>query len=160
VIDVTQEGAATTYINPNNGLPELLNDRPPLVLRTEIQPPSGSAFPITVIDNHLRSLTGVDDAVDGNRVRTKRAAQAEFLANLIQTRQVANPDERIISVGDYNVFQFNDGYVDVIGTARGFPAPANQVVKSSSDLVDPDLLDLVELAPAAQRYSYVFGGSA
>ena len=160
VIDVTQEGAATTYIDPNTGLPAMLNDRPPLVLRAEIQPPSGSAFPITVIGNHLRSLSGVDDAADGNRVRTKRAAQAEFLANLIQARQAANPDERIISIGDYNAFQFNDGYADVVGTVRGAPAPATEVVKASIDLVNPDLLDLVERAPAAQRYSYVFGGSA
>ena len=75
--------------------------------------PPGAPFPVTVIVNHLRSLNGVDDPVDGNRVRTKRRAQAEFLANLIQARQTADPDEHIVSIGDYNAFQFNDGYVDV-----------------------------------------------
>src|SRR5918912_1495680 len=32
--------------------------------------------------NHLRSLSGIDDPADGNRVRAKRRAQAEFLVNL------------------------------------------------------------------------------
>ena len=160
VVDVTQEGKDTTYINPNNGLPELLNDRPSLVLRAVVHHPSGPTFPLTVIVNHLRSLSGVDDPVDGNRVRTKRRAQAEFLANLIQARQVADPDEHIVSVGDYNAFEFNDGYVDSIGTISGTPTPANQVVLASGDLVDPDLVDLLQYAPEGQRYSYTFDGNA
>jgi predicted extracellular nuclease len=153
VIDVTQFGKDTTYINPNNGQPELLNDRPPLVLRATI-----SGFPITVIVNHLRSLSGVDDPTDGNRVRTKRRAQAEYLANLIQSRQAT---EQIVSVGDYNVFEFNDGYVDSMGTIKGTPTPANQVVLASSDLVNPDLTDLIDFVmPATQKYSYSFDGNA
>jgi predicted extracellular nuclease len=160
VIDVTQFGKTTTYINPNNGQPELLNDRPPLVLRATITAPDASAFAVTVIVNHLRSLTGVDDPVDGNRIRTKRRAQAEFLANLIQSRQMADPTERIISVGDYNAFQFNDGYGDSIGTIKGTPAPSNEVVLASSDLVNPDLTDLLDYVPADQRYSFSFDGNA
>jgi uncharacterized repeat protein (TIGR01451 family) len=160
VVDVTQEGKDTTYINPNNGQPELLNDRPSLVLRAIVHPPSGTVFPVTVIVNHLRSLSGVDDPADGNRVRTKRRAQAEFLANLIQARQLADPDEHIVSVGDYNAFQFNDGYVDSIGTISGTPTPASQVVLASIDLVDPDLVETMQYAPEGQRYSYTFDGNA
>lgn len=68
----------------------------------------------------------------------------------------------MVSVGDYNAFQFNDGYVDVIGTIKGTPTPASQVVQSSSDLVNPDLTNLVDtaLVPADQKYSYSFGGNA
>jgi uncharacterized protein len=153
VIAVTQEGKTTP--DPTNPL-AMLNDRPPLVLRAEVQPPSGAAFPVTVINNHLRSLNDIASATDGERVRAKRAAQAEFLANLIQTRQLADPNERIISVGDYNAYQFNDGYVDVIGTVKGTPTPATQVVKASADLVNPDLANLLP----TNGYSYVFGGSA
>lgn len=160
VIDVTQYGKDTTYINPNNGQPELLNDRPPLLLRATVNAPTGAPFPVTVIVNHLRSLSGVDDPADGNRVRTKRRAQAEFLANLIQARQTADPDEHIISIGDYNAFQFNDGYVDAIGTIKGTPTLCDQVVLCSSDLVNPDLADLVDTAPASERYSFVFDGNA
>ena len=59
VIDVTQDGKDETYIDPTTGGRELLNDRPPLVLRVTVQGPVGSPFPVTVIVNHLRSLSGV-----------------------------------------------------------------------------------------------------
>jgi len=49
----------------------------------------------------------------------KRAAQAEFLANLLQSHQAAG--ENVISVCDCNAFEFSDGYVDVIGTILGAP---------------------------------------
>jgi hypothetical protein len=161
VVDVTQEGKDATYINPNNGQPELLNDRPSLVLRARILRPGGApSFPVTVIVNHLRSLSGIDDPADGNRVRTKRRAQAEFLANLVQHRQATDPAEHIVLVGDFNAFQFSDGYVDVIGTVKGTPTPADEVVLASDDLVNPDLTDLVETVPADQRYSYSFDGNA
>lgn len=159
VLNVVQEGKDTTYTEPGGGT-ALLNDRPSLVLTANISAPCGGVFPITVIVNHLRSLNGVDDAADGPRVRAKRAAQAEFLANLIQARMTANPNEQIISVGDYNAFQFNDGYVDMIGTIKGTPTPASQVVLASGDLVNPDLIDLIDQAAPDQRYSFTFDGNA
>ncbi|PYQ32335.1 MAG: hypothetical protein DMF57_13460 [Acidobacteria bacterium] len=155
MVDVTQLGKSTTYTNPNNGLQELLNDRPPLILRAMVHSETNGAFRVTVIANHLRSLSGVDDPVDGPRVRAKRAAQAEFLANLIQARQVADPTERIVSIGDYNALGVNDGYVDSMNSIKGTPTPAPQVAVSSPDLVDPDLIDLV----LPTQYSYVFDGN-
>ncbi len=158
VLDVVQEGKDATFLNPTTLAYDLLNDRPPLVLTAQVQGPSG-VLPVTVIVNHLRSLSGVEDPVDG-RVRAKRLAQAEFLASLIQARQAAHPTERIISVGDYNAYQVNDGYVDVIGSIKGTPAPADEVVLAGGDLVNPDLTDLVDLMPASERYSYSYDGSA
>ncbi len=160
VLNVTQEGKDATFVNPANGQSETLNDRPPLVLRAQVNSADGVTFPLTVIVNHLRSLLGLEDPVGGARVREKRRAQAEFLARLMQARQQANPNERIISVGDYNAYQFNDGFVDVVGTIKGTPAPAEQVLTASDDLVNPDLTDLIDLAPAEQRYSYSFSGNA
>ncbi|MFN7928322.1 MAG: hypothetical protein U0Y68_10315 [Blastocatellia bacterium] len=159
VVSVSQEGKDATFMNPS-GQGELLNDRPPLLMRAVVSSETGESFPITVIVNHLRSLLGLDDPTSGARVREKRRAQAEFLARLIQARQQANPNERIISVGDYNAYQFSDGYVDVIGTIKGTPAPAEQVVLASAALVSPALTDLIELVPTEQRYSYSFGGNA
>ncbi len=111
-----------------------------------------------MVVNHLRSLLSIDDPVDGARVRAKRAAQAEFLANLLQSHQAAG--ENVISVCDCNAFEFSDGYVDVIGTILGRPTPADQVVTASPDLVDPDFTDLVTTLPHDQQYSFVFDGSA
>ena len=161
VVGVIQEGKDTEYTDPNTGMLATLNDRPPLILRATIaQSGGGPRFPITVIVNHLRSLSGIDDPVDGGRVRAKRRAQAEFLASLIQARQAADPGEHIVSIGDYNAFQFNDGYVDVVGTIKGVPTPSDRVVLASADLVNSDLIDLVDSAPATERYSFVFDGNA
>ncbi|MFN0085793.1 MAG: endonuclease/exonuclease/phosphatase family protein [Blastocatellia bacterium] len=160
VVEAVQFGRDATFIDPNNNQPATLNDRPPLLLRATIPQPGGAPFAITVIVNHLRSLLGIDDPASGPRTRAKRRAQAEFLANLIQARQSADPAERIISVGDYNSFQFSDGYVDLIGTIRGAPTPANQVVLASPDLVNPDLVNLTDLTSAERGHSYSFEGSA
>ncbi len=161
VLDVVQEGATTTWIDPRDGQPALLNDRPPLRLRAIVHHPNGTSFPLTAIVVHQRSLNGIDSvAVDGattvgNRVRQKRRAQAEFLANLLQARQTSHPTERLIVVGDFNTFEFNDGYVDVMGTILGNPAPADQVALNSPDLVEPNLARLLD----TDDYSYVFDGN-
>jgi uncharacterized repeat protein (TIGR01451 family) len=160
VIEVIQVGKTETYPDPTTGQQVLLNDRPPLIMRAAILKTDTSVYPLTVIVGHLRSLSGVNDAADGARVRAKRAAQAEYLANLIQSRQSADPTEAIISIGDYNAFQFNDGYVDVMGTVLGTPAPSDQVILPSRDLVNPDLINLTERAPVEQRYSFSFDGNA
>jgi hypothetical protein len=158
VNSVTQEGKGASFVQPD-GTTALLNDRPPLVLQASVTN-EHETTPFTVIVNHLRSLNSVDDPADGPRVRAKRAAQAEFLANLIQSMQSANPNAKIISVGDYNAFEVNDGYVDMMNTIIGNPTPADQVVLASPDLVDPNLTDLETTLPKEQQYSYNFSGVA
>ncbi|HEV7396495.1 MAG TPA: DUF4214 domain-containing protein, partial [Pyrinomonadaceae bacterium] len=154
------------YVDPNTGGLDIMNDRPPLVLIASIPRTAGGLLGFTVIVNHLRSLNGVDDntaagtGTVGARVREKRRQQAEFLANYIQGRQTANPNEKIITVGDMNAFRVNDGYVDSIGTILGTPAAASQVALPSSDLVNPNQTDLVDTLTPAQQYSYNFDGNA
>jgi uncharacterized protein len=157
VISVDQVGKNATFVQPD-GTTALLNDRPPLVLTaTASQPGSDTSLSFTMVVNHLRSLLSIDDPVDGARVRAKREAQAEFLANLLQVHQAAG--ENVVSVCDCNSFEFSDGYVDVLGTILGHPVPADQVVLASPDLVDPDFTDLVTTLPHDQQYSYDFNGS-
>ena len=92
-------------------------------------------------------------------MRLKREAQAEYLASLIQTYQAAG--EHVITVGDFNAFEFSDGFVDSLGVTTGNPVPAAQVLTApKAGLVSPTLVDLVTLLPAAQRQSYVEDGSA
>jgi len=161
VVDVTQYGKTETITNPTSGSVSLLNDRPPLVLRARAaQPGSNNSVAFTVILNHLRSLDSIDDPSSGPFVRLKRQMQAEYLANLIQSRQAADPNEKIIAIGDFNAYQFNDGYVDVVGTVKGEPAPASAVVLASNPIVSPVLTALVDLEGASDRYSYTFSGSA
>ena len=163
VNDVHQEGKDTTYVDPNTGQPALLNDRPPTVLRATIQEPGSAPQAITVIANHLRSLNGVDeDPGDGNRVRTKRIKQAEFLGHLIEDLQFAGGAAPVVAVGDFNAFEFSDGYADVIGTINGTPVAADHVVRASTDVPNTSapLTDLITTDSTPNRYSYSFDGSA
>jgi predicted extracellular nuclease len=162
VVSVTQVGKDTTWIQPD-GTPGILNDRPPLVLDAVVHYADGRSFPITVIGVHQRSLISAEeDTAGGDRVRRKRQAQAEFLAGYIQQRQVAAPATRIVTLGDFNAFAFNDGLGDTMNVVGGTPTPDKQTVVPGDgiDLVDPDLVNLGELAPPSERYSFVFDGNA
>ncbi len=159
VVNVQQFGLATTFTN-STGSQAILNDRTPLVLQAGIKRAGGSDYPVTVISVHQRSLINIDDPTStGATVRLKREAQAEYLANLIQGYQAAG--EHVITVGDYNAFEFSDGFVDTIGVTKGTPVPASQVVTPPvAGLANPPLVDLVTLLPAPERQSYVETGSA
>jgi hypothetical protein len=137
----------------------LLYDQPPLLLRARIIEPPYEPYPVSVIVSHFQSLAGID-GVNGFRVRTRRRAQAELLAALVQGRQLASPTERLIALGTFNAFEFSDGYVDVLGTVAGTPAPATQVVQGSADLVNPNLVTLTSQSPVVNRYSVVHEGNA
>ena len=150
-----------TYIDPTSGNPALLNDRPPLVLRATVDPASVDPQPVIIVVNHLRSFIDIEGVSgEGERVRAKRKAQGEFLANLLQDLQTSNPTTPVISVGDYNAYQFNDGYTDPIATIKGIPTADDQVVVDESpDLVNPNFLNLIDGLPADQRYSFIFEGT-
>ena len=152
---VTQLGLTATYLNPTTNTQDLLNDRPPLVLTATVNSATGGSANVTVVVNHLRSFLGITDPVDGARIRAKRLAQAEFVANLVQARQAADANERIVVLGDFNAYEFNDGFVDSIGSIIGAPAPATLVTLAGADLVNPNLTRMID---AAADYSYVFDG--
>lgn len=156
-----QLGKNDKYKNPRTGNEDILNDRTPIVLELALtDTKSGQPFAFTVVNNHLKSLRGVDHPRDGPNVRLKKKLQAEFLAKWVNERQKANPSERILLVGDFNAFQFSDGLVDQIGTIVGKPAPKDAVLAASDDLVETDLINLVNLIKVDQQYSYTFDGNA
>lgn len=158
---VTQERAGDTFINPANGQTETPHDRPPLVLRATVDPAGPNPRAAIVVVNHLRSFIDIEAlGPEGVRVRAKRKAQAESVAGLLQELQSLNPGIAVISIGDYNAYQFNDGYTDPIATLKGTPTPDDQqVVDESPDLVNPDFVNLTDSLPAQERYSFVFAGT-
>jgi uncharacterized protein len=177
VTAVTQVGLSTTWTDPASGASDLLNDRPPLVLEAVVNHAGGASFSLVVINNHLRSLIDLSSEAPagsttaGDRVRRKRQIQADFLAQYIQGRLTATPGEHLTVIGDLNAFEFNDGYQYTLGTLTGAPAPDNQTVVCSTcptapntgdgvDQVNPNLVNLFDTPPAAQRYSYVEDGNA
>lgn len=165
VLSVVQEGATTPLPNPD-GSSTLLNDRPPLVLDAVVHFADGRAYPVTAIVVHQRSLNDVDNdepgssgwLTTGQRVRAKRQAQAEFLAALIDDMQTADIERNIVVLGDFNAFEFNDGYVDAMGTVTGLPSPDDEtaVDGDGNDLVQPDLYNMTLFAAPEDRYSFVF----
>ena len=162
VVALNQIGKDTTWEQPD-GTPGILNDRPPLALDAIVHYADGRAFPITVIGVHQRSLIDSElDTAGGDRVRRKRQRQAEFLADYIQQRQLASPQTRIVTLGDFNAFAFNDGLADTMGVVSGTPTLDEQTIVpgDGADLVNPDLVNLGELAPPTERYSFVFDGNA
>jgi len=167
VLEVQQIGKDALFTNPDSST-ELLNDRPPLLLRAVIEHPNGAAEAFTVINNHLRSLGGASDTAagsngwttSGERVRAKRGQQAVFLANIVQQRQTANSNERLLLLGDFNVFEFNDGLVDGMGILTGNAAPAEQVLTHFPSPVTQPLTVMTPLSPREERYSFAFDGNA
>jgi predicted extracellular nuclease len=156
-----QPANCNTFIDPNNNQPALLNDRPPLVLHATVDALTMNPRQIIVVVNHTRSFIDVEgDDPEGRRIREKRKAQAEFLAALLQGFQTDNPGTPVISIGDYNAYQFNDGYTDPVATIKGTPTADDQmVVDASPDLVNPDFINLTDTLPADQRYSFIFEGT-
>jgi uncharacterized protein len=155
VIDVRQEGRTNLFLHA--GVDQRVHDRPPLLLRARVHDPlSTNVLELTVFMNHLRSMIGIEDAANADFIRAKRRAQAQHVAQLVQ--QLQPQGENIIVMGDFNAFEFNDGYADVIGTIIGRPAPTNQVLLPTADIVEPDLLNLIETLPPTERYSYIFDG--
>lgn len=162
VLSVTQVGKDTMWTEPAGGS-SLLNDRPPLALDAIVHYADGRAFPLSVVVVHQRSLNGAEtDDASGERVRAKRQRQAEFLATYLNQRQTDNPATRLVVLGDFNAFEFNDGYVDAMNVVVGTPSPDNATVVPGDgvDLVNPDLINLASIAEPSERYSFVFDGHA
>ena len=83
------------------------------------------------------------------------------LATYVNGLQTANPGEKIVLVGDFNAFPFNDGYVDSMGIITGNAAAADEVVEyRASPVVTPLKLGDEFITDPLQRYSYVFEGNA
>ncbi len=149
---VTQLGAAEILDFDGS----LLHDRPPLLLEATYL---ADSFPFAVMNLHQRSLSGIDDPDDGERVRAKRFEQAQSVAEKVQDFQIMNPTVPLAVVGDFNAFEFTDGYVDVTGHIAGDFDPTMSLV-SGPDLVDPNLDVRVLHLPSEERYSFIFDGNA
>ncbi|MEZ5465720.1 MAG: Ig-like domain-containing protein [Lysobacteraceae bacterium] len=161
-----------------------LLDRPPLALMVTIHAANGDVYPVTVINLHLKSLNDVDStaannsdpngdgeryacappspgfATIGERYRAKRQQGAEFVANLVEMLQTNDPSESILLVGDFNAYEFNDGYADILATIKGEAFADDQTIVPNDgvDLVTRNLEDLYVYAPASEFYSYTYGG--
>ncbi len=134
VLNVVQQAKDTTYTDPNTGRPATLFDRPPLFLEASV-----GGYPVTVVANHLLSLLDQADL----RVRAKKQAQAQWLANQFLLKKAWN----LILAGDFNSYPYSDGYVDALGIIKGVGGV-------------PLAWSLDDALPREQGYTYVFDGNA
>lgn len=147
-VQVTQLGANEVFTF-NGGL---LHDRPPLLL--QVQLPTEPALTLQVLNLHIRSLIGIEGSAAGF-VRNKRHQQAISIAQMVDDLQ---ENGNLVVVGDFNAFQFTDGYVDVFNQITGRSTLGAQF--SPLPIVDPPLDNQLSSLPVMQRYSYIFRGNA
>jgi len=128
-----------------------LHDRPPLLLEGNYatSPPT----PIKILNIHNRSLNGITGN-NSNFVRTKRHEQAVSVARMARSLQ----DENLIILGDFNAFEFSDGYVDVYNQIAGTPSLGAQF--EIEPILENPLVTYIDLLPESERYSFVFSDNA
>jgi hypothetical protein len=158
-VSLTQVGQKESFTPTTSTNPITLNDRPWLALSAGIKRGTAADYPVTVVVNHMKALSGVNSTTSTS-TRQKKEFQAEEIAKYIQTLQAAG--KHVISGGDFNAFEFSDGYTDTLATYTNTNVlPATQVVQPGvSGLVTPPLTDLALSLPANQRWSYVEDGNA
>ncbi len=154
-VAITQLGAAEI----NTFDMSLLHDRPPLRLSADLNLPEGD-LAINVLTVHQRSRSSIDDAAEGERVRSKRLQQANSVA--LMARSIINEDVDVplYVIGDFNAFEFTDGYVDVIGQITGTAVEADNLLWTDPEFAADPLTQGIQTLPADQQYSFIFGGSA
>jgi uncharacterized protein len=180
-------------------LPCELNDRPPVLMRA-----TWNGYPFALLAIYDRSLSGIDDPAKPY-VAKKRAEEAAQIAYIAQTLQSGgtlvgagdaqqDPDGTIhtgafdivgdasvplIIAGDFNAYEFSDGYADVTGMITGevdtskvlrWYSPSDRAanIDSGSNLTDtdtpayvapsPTLIDSGVRADPLQHYSFSFDG--
>jgi predicted extracellular nuclease len=158
---ITQLGKDETFLNPTSGVMDVLHDRPPLLLEASC-PLEFGTYPISVMVVHNRSLGGIEGP-EAARVRQKRYEQAVSIVDKVEELKLADPDVRLAVIGDFNAFEFTDGYVDAIGIITGEIEPDENLIcdtNACAAVPDTDLFDEAMGLDETERYSFIFRGNA
>ena len=152
VKSLTQLGADELFAGDSP--PSPLHDRPPLLIDAILD----EDLRVKVMVLHMRSLGGIET----ERVQRKRLEQALSVAQKVQDIQRKKKNVKLVVIGDFNAFEFTDGYVDVAGIIQGDFDPAQSLICSLAncpDLVDRDLTNEILNIDPAERYSFIFRDS-
>ena len=151
----TEVGRGVTYTASSGSA--ALWDHPPLVLQGEFVR-VGKNYPVTVINVHMTPRDNIGDATLGADIRARRAAQAAAISTLVQQYQTAGAN--VIVAGDFNAYEYNDGYVDVVGVVDGAPAAATAVTLYQASNTTAALTDFTSSVSATSRYNIIERGNA
>ncbi|MEO7062996.1 MAG: lamin tail domain-containing protein [Dokdonella sp.] len=181
VNSVTQMYKDTMTTSCSSNPPCLLNDRPPVLLDATL---NGYRFAVLAI--YDRSLINLG-APGKDYIGHKRTEQAVQVASIVQAWQSggtipgnAQQDANgniipgpvtiqgdanipLVVLGDFNAYEFSDGYVDVVGLIKGTADPTQNFYWDMSGTYvapNPTLVDSGIMADPAKRYSYNYSGYA
>ena len=130
------------------------HDRPPLLLTANIN--TSKQQEISILNLHQRSLNGIEGG-SSDFVKVKRHEQAISVANMIKGLQ--GEGRNLIVLGDFNAFEFSDGYVDVLSQISGTPSLGAEF--DVVPVLDQALTNVsVEMSEPGEQYSFVFRGNA
>jgi predicted extracellular nuclease len=160
---VTQLGKTMTWNDPTGSPTALLHDRPPLLLEASFTGGGGN-LPFAVMVVHPKSRSCVDAPTgstcvqaDVDRNRQKRFLQGKYHAEQIQAFQQAHPGTILTVVGDFNDYQFSDGWTHMVGAMEGrYDDAANLLDYAGNTVVNPPLWNAVMSLPENDRYSFTF----
>ncbi len=151
---ITQLGAEEVLQWGNTG--KKLHDRPPMLIQATINKGPFSQV-VNVLGVHMRSRSGITGS-QRTRIRHKRLEQSLSVANMIQNLQSATIP--LIVTGDFNAFEFSDGYANVVGEMKGMVNPVkNQLSSNGTSVINPTLTNMVDSLPMDEKYSFVFRGT-
>ncbi|HWU53393.1 MAG TPA: Calx-beta domain-containing protein, partial [Tahibacter sp.] len=161
---VTQLGKTMTWNDPTGSPTALLHDRPPLLLEATFTAGNGGNLPFAVMVVHPKSRSCVDAPTgstcvqaDVDRNRQKRFLQGKYHAEQIQAFQQAHPGTILTVVGDFNDYQFSDGWTHMVGAMEGrYDDAANLLDYAGNTVVNPPLWNAVMSLPENDRYSFTF----
>ncbi len=156
---ITQLDKNETWIDPRDGLPHDLHDRPSLKLEASFD---GQAFATIVIHPKSRSCVDAPSGSsctqgDVDRNRLKRFTQGKSIAQRVQQEQLAQPNRPLLVIGDFNDYQFSDGFVHITGLIEGLYDDTRNVLHlGAPNIVNPPLWDAVNSLPANEQYSFLY----
>ncbi len=155
-VAVNEFGRGKTYTT-TAGVTETLWEHPPVVLTGEFAR-TGKNYPLTVINVDFLPRDGSGDATLGADIRTHRAAQAAAISQMVQQLQLGG--ENVMVAGNFNSYEYNDGYVDVVGVVKGSPAAPSAVTTYQATSTIDLLTDFTTQVDAATRYNVIEQGNA
>ena len=142
-VQITQLGADESFSQGGD-----LHYRPPLLLEGNFN--SSPSQPISVLNLHLKSLNNISQT----STKLRRHEQAISVANMVEDRI----DQNLVVVGDFNAFQFSDGYVDVLSQIAGTPSLGAEY--PIENIVSTPLTNQSLTLPIEEQYSYVYQNNA
>jgi predicted extracellular nuclease len=156
---ITQFDKDEMWLDPRDNMMHLLHDRPALKLEGSFD---GQSFATIVV--HPKSRSCVDaptgsscTQADVDRNRLKRFTQAQSIATRVQAEQMAQPTRPLLVIGDFNDYQFSDGFVNITGLIAGtYDNTKNVLDLAGANIVTPPLWDAVISLPENEQYSFLF----